>query len=194
MSNMVVNWLNSNTLCPRLNSALIKRSRTIIFPLTFTSSSPKTGYRVFGSIGQSNRKGDASKLYIATSQYFAASYYSLVWLYIYIIISKGTLVRIITYLSFAPCSGFPSELCFLSFFLLFDIGDFWMQPLSLSSCSGKVDGCSRSWAAMIMLVLFVVDEFVTSHDGKKHPSHTLTHTTAYYHKANTSERRATNFR
>jgi hypothetical protein len=57
MSSMVVNWLNSNILCPRLNSSRSSKRRTII-PLAFTtSSSPKTGhYRVFGSIGQSNRK------------------------------------------------------------------------------------------------------------------------------------------
>ena len=57
MFNIVVNWLKRSTLWSRRNSSRSRRSRTIIFPLAFTSSSPRTGSRVFLSIGQSKRKG-----------------------------------------------------------------------------------------------------------------------------------------
>lgn len=57
ISSIVVNWLKRRTLCPRSKSSSSSRSKTIIFPLAVDSSSSSTGWRVFGSIGQSKRNG-----------------------------------------------------------------------------------------------------------------------------------------
>ena len=57
MSNIVVNWLNSRTLCFRLNNSHSNRSSTIIFPLALTKSSLRIGWWVRGSRGQSNKNG-----------------------------------------------------------------------------------------------------------------------------------------